>query len=61
VQLAHGIDMSRIEDIARSGAQKSGMNIPDIPRPDVPQANIRLVKPHVAKLKEWMPMAVLGL
>ena len=31
VQLAHGIDMSRIEDIARSGAQKGGMNIPDMP------------------------------
>ena len=61
VQLAHGIDMSRIEDIARSGAQKSGMNIPDIPMPEVPETNIRLVKPHVAKLKEWMPMAVLGL
>ena len=61
VQLAHGIDMSRIEDIARSGAQKGGMNIPDLPMPEVPQANIRLVTPHVAKLKEWMPMAVLGL
>jgi hypothetical protein len=61
MQLAHGIDMSRIEDIARSGAQKSGMNIPDIPTPEIPQTNIRLVKPHVARLKEWIPMAVLGL
>lgn len=61
MELAHGIDMSRIEDIARSGAQKSGMNIPDVPMPEVPQTNIRLVKPHVAKLKEWVPMAVLGL
>jgi len=60
VQLAHGIDMSRIEDIAR-GAQKNGMNIPDISVPEVPEANIRLVTPHVPKLKEWMPMAVLGL
>jgi hypothetical protein len=61
VQLAHGIDMSRIEDIARSGAQKSGMNLPDIPMPEVPETNMQLVKPHVAKLKEWMPLAVLGL
>ena len=60
-QLAHGIDMSRIEEIARSGAKKSGMNMPDMPMPEVPQANLRLVKPHVAKLKEWIPMAVLGL
>jgi hypothetical protein len=61
MQLAHGIDMSRIEDIARSGAQKSGMNMPDISKPEVPPTNIRLVTPHVAKLKEWIPMAVLGL
>jgi hypothetical protein len=61
VELARGIDMSRIEEIARSGAQRSGMNIPDIPTPELPQTNIRLVKPHVAKLKEWIPMAVLGL
>ncbi|MND05003.1 hypothetical protein D3C83_255500 [compost metagenome] len=61
VELAHGIDMSRIEDIARSGAKKSGMNLPDVPMPDVPETNTRLVKPHVARLKEWMPLAVLGL
>ena len=61
VQLAHGIDMARIEDIARSGAQKSGMNMPDMPMPEVPPANMQLVQPHVAKLKEWIPMAVLGL
>ena len=53
--------MSRIEDIARSGAQKSGMNVPDMPMPEVPQANLRLVQPHVAKLREWIPLAVLGL
>ncbi len=29
--------------------------------PEVPPANIALVKPHVAQLKEWIPMAVLGL
>ena len=61
VELAHGIDMSRIEEIARSGAKKSGMNMPDIPTPQVPETNSRLVKPHIAKLKEWMPLAVLGL
>jgi hypothetical protein len=61
VQLAHGIDMSAIEDMARDGVQKSGMNLPDMPVPDVPPANIKLVKPHTAKLKEWLPMAVLGL
>ena len=35
--------------------------LPDMPKPDVPEANIRLVKPHLAKIKEWVPMAFLGL
>jgi hypothetical protein len=29
--------------------------------PKVPDNNIKLVKPHTAKLKEWIPIAVLGL
>ena len=29
--------------------------------PEVPAANITLVKPHLAKIKEWIPMAALGL
>ena len=29
--------------------------------PEVPKKNLDLVKPHTAKLKEWLPMAVLGL
>jgi hypothetical protein len=61
MNIAGGIDLSAIEDLARSGAQKSTTKLPDMPMPEVPEANIRLVKPHTAKLKEWIPMAVLGL
>jgi hypothetical protein len=53
VHIAHGVDLSAIED----GVVK----LPDMPRPEVPPANIKLVKPHTAKIKEWIPMAVLGL
>jgi hypothetical protein len=61
VNLASGVDMSAIEDMARQGAQKSRAEIPDIPMPDVPQKNIELIKPHATQLKEWIPLAVLGL
>jgi hypothetical protein len=62
MHVAQGIDMSAIEDLARQGAQKTDMKkIPDIPMPDVPEKNIKLVKPHVIQLKEWIPLAVLGL
>jgi hypothetical protein len=61
VQLASGLDFSAIEELARDGARKSGSKLPDISMPKVPEANMRLVKPHAAKIKEWIPMAVLGL
>ena len=61
LQLAGSIDTSAIEAMARESAQKSGVTLPDVPRPAVPEANITLVKPHAAKLKEWLPMAMLGL
>ena len=61
VQLAGGMDLSKIEDLARDNAGKSGVEIPPMDLPEVPEANIKLVQPHTAKLKEWIPMAVLGL
>ena len=61
MEIAGGIDISRIEELAREGALKSNVKLPDMPRPNVPEANIALVKPHLAKIKEWVPMAFLGL
>lgn len=61
VELASAIDMSAIEDLARDSTQRTTSKLPDIPMPQVPEANIKLVKPHSAKVKEWIPMAVLGL
>lgn len=61
VELAGNIDLSRIEALARDNAGRSGVQLPAIDLPKVPDTNINLVKPHVAKIKEWIPMAVLGL
>lgn len=61
VEIAGGLDMSAFEGMAREGAQKTGVTLPDMPKPEVPAANLKLVKPHTAKLKEWLPMAMLGL
>ena len=57
VELAGSIDLSRIESLAG----QNGVRIPDVDLPKVPEKNIALVKPHVAKIKEWIPMAALGL
>ena len=61
VNVASGFDFSAIEDLARDGAQRANTKLPDISMPEVPKANIKLVQPHTGKLKEWIPMAVLGL
>lgn len=61
MQLAGSIDTSAIQEMAKESAQKSGVSLPDVPMPEVPEANIKLVKPHAGKLKEWLPMAMLGL
>ena len=61
MEVASGIDMSKLEALARESAMKSNVKLPDIKKPNVPQANIKLIKPHLAKLKEWLPIAILGL
>jgi hypothetical protein len=60
VQLAGGIDLSAIEELARRGG-RDDLKVPELPLPDVPEANLRLVKPHTAKIQEWLPLAFLGL
>jgi hypothetical protein len=61
MEIAGGIDLSKFEELAREGAMKSSVMLPNLPKPKVPEANLKLVKPHLAKIKEWVPMAFLGL
>ena len=61
MEVASGLDFSALEDLAREGAQRSSTKLPEMPMPEVPPVNVALVKPHLAQLKEWIPMAVLGL
>jgi hypothetical protein len=61
VELASGMDLAKIEALARDHAAKNGVEVPRMNLPEVPEANVRLVKPHAAKIKEWIPLAALGL
>ena len=61
MEVASGIDMSKIEALARNSAMKTNVTLPDIKKPDVPEANIKLIRPHLEKLKAWIPLAALGL
>lgn len=61
MHVASGFDFSAIEDLARGGPEWADARRKDQPMLAIPDANIKLVKPHTGQLKEWMAMAVLGL
>ena len=61
IEVANGIDMSRVEELAREGALKSNVRLPDMPKPQVPETNRKLIKPHLAKLQDGFALAFLGL
>lgn len=61
LQLAHGVDLSALEDLARNGAQRTGVQLPEVSLPEIPKRNLELVRPHASKLRAWLPMAILGL
>ena len=61
VHLAGNMDLSMIEQMARDNIGRAGMELPPADLPKVPGKNVELVTPHAAKIKEWIPMAVLGL
>lgn len=60
LEVAHGIDWSSLEDLIKKGSEQSGVTVPPVSLPEVPAKNRELVKPHVAQLKEWMPLALFG-
>jgi hypothetical protein len=61
VHLAGHMNLSMIEELARDNMKATGMELPAMDLPKIPEKNVELVKPHTAKIKEWMPMAVLGI
>jgi hypothetical protein len=61
MELVGGINLSAVEELARDGSDKTNVTLPEVPRPDVPAANTRLVKPHLATIKALLPLALLGL
>ena len=59
MEITSGMDLSKIEQIADDSGMR--IDIDKMPKADVPAANRKLIKPHLAKLKESLPLAVLGL
>jgi hypothetical protein len=60
LEVARGVDWSSVEDMIKKGSDQTGVTIPSVTLPEVPEKNRELVKPHVDQLKEWAPLALLG-
>ncbi|MCA1584252.1 MAG: hypothetical protein LC791_05590 [Acidobacteria bacterium] len=60
MQFSSGFDFRKLEEMARSGQSQVGAT-PNFDLPDVPERNRTLVKPHMAKMDEWLPLAFFGL
>ena len=58
MEITNGMDLSRIEQMAKDNGMELDV---DMPKPDVPEANRKLIKPHLAKLKDAFTLAFLGL
>jgi hypothetical protein len=61
VELAGSIDFQRIADAAREGTGIDAIRVPDKPIADIPAKNRELVKPHMQRMDEWLPLAFFGL
>jgi len=61
LELVEGIDWSDIQEAVKEGAERVGVPEPTVPKPEVPERNRELVKPHMDALKAWLPLTVLGM
>jgi len=60
IEEAGRIDWNALQDLTKRGTDRAGLPEPSVPAPEVPERNRELVKPHVAALREWLPLAALG-
>lgn len=61
VELSGAIDFQKIAEAARKGTGIESIRVPDAPLAAVPAKNRELVKPHVKRMDEWLPLAFFGL
>ena len=55
------VDLQKLESAVREGTGIDNIGAPRVPSPEVPEKNRALVKPHLDKLDDWLPLAFFGL
>jgi hypothetical protein len=61
MEVTQMVDLRQIESAVREGTGIENIGAPRVPSPDVPEKNRELVKPHLQKMNDWIPLAFFGL
>jgi hypothetical protein len=61
MEIGSRIDIEKLSEAIRNGTGVEGISTENIPKPNVPAKNRELVKPHVGKMDEWLPLVFFGL
>lgn len=61
VEVTSMVDLSKLEEAVREGTGVETLGTERLPRPTVPEKNRALVKPHMNKIDQWIPLVFFGL
>jgi hypothetical protein len=55
------IDLKALAESARENTGLKDLEAPELPKVNVPEKNRALIKPHLGRMDEWIPLAFFGL
>jgi hypothetical protein len=61
VEAVGKVDLKSIAEAARRNTGVEDIRAPEMPKINVPEKNRALVKPHLSRVDEWIPLAFFGL
>jgi hypothetical protein len=61
MEVANRIDLRSLERAVREGTGINDFEAPSVPKLDIPEKNVALVKPYMRKFDDWIPLAFFGL
>ena len=61
VEAVSRVDLKSLAEAAKQNTGLTDLQAPELPKVEVPEKNRALVKPHLSRMDEWIPLAFFGL
>ena len=61
MEVTSKIDLKELEKAVRDNTGVEDIKAPELPKLEVPERNRELVKPHLSKANQWLPLVFFGL